>query len=113
MNFFKTFQECSLPSTVSKNTTKMIGHHSRLRDRMGQSCPIYACPRANHARCSSVHVTFCGSSKQFLKEILEKKTWQVESVEHIEQYHIKFVETSHYLKRRGRKALVESLFSRS
>ena len=37
------------------------------------------------------------------------KTWQVESVEHIEQY-IKFVETSHYLKRRGRKAFVDSLF---
>ena len=26
----------------------MIGHHSRLRDAMGQSCPIYACTRANH-----------------------------------------------------------------
>ena len=39
-----------------------------------------------------------------------EKTWQVEIVEHIEQYHIKFVETSHYLKRRGRKAFVKSLF---
>ena len=29
MNFFETFPECSLPSTVSKNTIKMIGHHSR------------------------------------------------------------------------------------
>ena len=38
---------------------------------------------------------------------------QVESVEHIEQYHIKFLETSHYLKRRGRKAFVESLFLQS
>ena len=28
-------------------------------------------------------------------------------------YHIKFVETSHYLKRRGRKAFVELLFLRS
>ena len=101
MNFFETFPEFSLPSTVSKNTIKMIGHHSRLRDATGQSCPIYACTRANHARYSSVHVTFCGTSKQ------------VESVEHIEQYHIKFVETSHYLQRRGRKELVESLFSRS
>ena len=47
------------------------------------------------------------------KRNTREKTWQVERVEHIEQYHIKFVETSHYLKRRGRKALVESLFSRS
>ena len=47
MNFFETFPECSLPSTVSKNTIKMIGHHSRLRDAMGQSCPIYACTRAS------------------------------------------------------------------
>ena len=46
MNFFKTFPECSLPSTVSKKTIKMIGHHSRLRDMMGQSYPIYACTRA-------------------------------------------------------------------
>ena len=44
------------------------------------------------------------------KVILGKKTWQVESVEHIEQYHIKFVETSHYLKRHRRKAFEESLF---
>ena len=64
---------------------------------MGQSYLICASTRANHARYSSVHVTF----------------WQVESVEHMEQYHIKFVETSHYLKRRGRKAFVESLFLRS
>ena len=47
------------------------------------------------------------------KSNTQEKTWQVESVEHIEQYHIKFVETSHYLKRRGRKAFVESLFLRS
>ena len=25
MNFFETFPECSLPSSVSKNTIKMIG----------------------------------------------------------------------------------------
>ena len=37
---------------------------------------------------------------------------QVESVGHIEQYHIKFVETSHYLQRRGCKAFRKSLFSR-
>ena len=44
------------------------------------------------------------------KRNTREKTWQVESVEHIEQYHIKFVETLHYLKRCGRKALVESFF---
>ena len=36
MNFFETFPGCSLPSTVSKNTIKMIGHHSYLRDVIGQ-----------------------------------------------------------------------------
>ena len=63
MNFFETFFECSLLSTVSKNTLKKIGHHVRLRDVTGQSYPIYACIRGNHARCLSVHVTFCGSWK--------------------------------------------------
>ena len=42
MNFFETFPECSLPSTVSKNTIKTIGHHSGLRDVMGQSYLIVA-----------------------------------------------------------------------
>ena len=49
MNFFETFPECSLPSTVLKDTIKMIGHHPRLRDVTGQSYPIYACTRANNA----------------------------------------------------------------
>ena len=66
INFFETFPECSPPSIVSKKTIKMIGHHSRLRDMMGQSYPIYACPRANHGHYSSVHVKFCGSSKHIL-----------------------------------------------
>ena len=66
MNFFETFPECSLPRTVSKNTIKMIGHHSRLRDVMGQSYLICACTRANRARYSSVQVTFCVSSKHSL-----------------------------------------------
>ena len=43
----------------------------------------------------------------------QKKNSQVESVDHIEQYHIKFVEISHYLKRRGHKAFVESYILRS
>ena len=49
INFFETFPECSLPRSVSKNTIKMICHHSRLRDVMAQSYPFYACTRANHA----------------------------------------------------------------
>ena len=66
MNCFGTFHESSLLSTVSKNTIKMIGHHSRLRDMMGQSYPIYVCTSAYHAYYLSVHVTFCGSSKHTL-----------------------------------------------
>ena len=44
------------------------------------------------------------------KSNTQEKTWQVESVEYIEQFRMKFVETSYYLKRRGRKVFVESLF---
>ena len=62
MNFFETFLESSLLSTVSKKEIKMIGHHSRLRDMMGQSCPIYAFPSAYHAHYLSVHLTFYGSN---------------------------------------------------
>ena len=47
--------------------------------------------------------TFCGSSKPVYKSNTREKTCQVESVEHVE----KFVETSHYLKRRRRKAVVD------
>ena len=50
-DFFETFPEYSLPSTVSKNTMKKIGHRSRKRDMMDQCYPIYAaCTGANHAR---------------------------------------------------------------
>ena len=59
INFFETFPECSLPSTVSKNIIKLIGHHSRLRNVMSQSYLICACVRAIHARYSLVHVKFC------------------------------------------------------
>ena len=83
-----------------KKTIKLIDHHSRLRDVLGQSYPIYACTRANQA-------LFIGS--RYILWQLE--TWQVESVEHIEQYHIKSVENSHYLKRRGRKTFVDSSFA--
>ena len=58
-----------------------------------------------------VQVTFCGSSKQsFIKVILGKKTWKVESDEH-NTIILKFVDTSHYLKRGGHKAFEETLFS--
>ena len=75
MNFFVTFPECSPPSIVSKKTIKMIGHYSRLRDMMGQSYPIYARSRANHAHYSSVHVKSCSTWKHTLliKVTLEKK----------------------------------------
>jgi len=66
MNFFETFHESSLLSTVSKQTIKMIGHHSRLRDMMGQSYPIYACTSGYHVHYLLVHSTFCGSSKHTL-----------------------------------------------
>ena len=62
MNLFETFPECCPGTIVSKKTIKMIGRHSRLRDMIGQSYPIYACSRANHAHYSSVHVKFCSSS---------------------------------------------------
>ena len=74
MKFSETFPECSQPITVSKNAIKMIDHHSRLRDVMGQSYPIYACTRANHAHYSSVHVTFCGSLKHNVLKVILKKT---------------------------------------
>jgi len=73
--FFETLLESSLLSTVSKNKIKMIGHYSRLRDMMGHSYPIYACAGANRAHYSSVHVTFCGSSKRtLLKKHLGKNS---------------------------------------
>ena len=78
---------------------------------MSQSYLIYACSRANHAHYSSVHVKFCSTSKDTLFSNTWEKTWQVESVEHIEQYHIKFGDKSHNLKQRRRKAFVELLFS--
>ena len=42
MNFFETFPECSLPSTVLKNTIKMIGRHSCLRDVMANHTQFMA-----------------------------------------------------------------------
>ena len=48
MFLFETLPEWSPSSIVSKKMLKMIGHHSRLRDMMGQSYHIYVCTRANH-----------------------------------------------------------------
>ena len=74
IDFLETFPECSLSSTVWKDTIKMIGHHSRSREVTDQSCPIYGCARDNHARYSSVQVIFCDSSKHnLLKQYLRKK----------------------------------------
>ena len=96
-----------------KYNKKMIGHHSRLRDVMGQSyffVPVLVQITRVIYR-STLH--FAVAWNIVYKSNSREKTWQVESVEHIAQYHIKFVETLHYLKRRGRKAFVESLFLRS
>ena len=110
--FFKTFSVCSLPSTVSENRIKKIGYHPRKRDMMGQSCPIYACTHANHARYSSVPVSFYGSwkhslSKWYLAENL--KGWKPGAYGRT-SYKI-CGKKSDPLKRGGRKAFVESLFS--
>ena len=64
MNLFENFPECSLPSTVSKNTMKMIGRHACLR--YVTAYPIFAFTRANHARYSSVQVIHCGNQKHSL-----------------------------------------------
>ena len=64
--FWKLSLKILYQDLFKKKAIKMIGHHSRLRAVMGQSYPIYACTRANHARYSSVHVAFCGSSKHSL-----------------------------------------------
>ena len=68
--------------------------------------PIYA--RGNHQSVITrvIHrytLAFCGSSKPVYKSNTREKTCQVESVEHVE----KIVETSHYLKRRRHKAVVD------
>ena len=72
-----------------------------------QSYPIYACTRAYEARYSSVHATFCGSSKPVYKSNTREKNLKLETVEHVEKCHIKCVEASHYLKRHGRKAFAD------
>ena len=58
---------------------------------------------------STLH--FAVARSKFITVILGKKLTG-KSVKHIEQYHITLVEKLHYLKRRGREAFVEPLFSR-
>ena len=57
MNVFETFPECSLPSTVLKNN-KTDRSPCSLKRCDGQSYPIYACTRANHARYMGVGPTY-------------------------------------------------------
>ena len=53
----------STKNRFEKKTIKLIGHRVRFRDVMGQSYPVYAAyTRANHARYSSAHDTFCAGS---------------------------------------------------
>ena len=88
MNFFETFPECSLPSTVSKNTIKMIGHHSRLRDVIGQSYLICACSYVLVLITPFIHrskLYFAVARNIVYKSNTGGKTSQVESVEHVEQ----------------------------
>ena len=76
----------------------MKGHHSRLRDVMGQSYFIVpVLMLITHViHGSTLH--FAVARNIVYKSNAWEKTSQLESVEHIEQYHITFVETLHYLK---------------
>ena len=110
INFFETFPEFSLPSTVSKNAIKMIGHPARFRDVSGQSYPINACTLADRARYTLVQVTFCGSWKHnFFKQYLGKNltSWKCRAYGTI-SYEICW--KSHHLKWCRRKGFVQSLF---
>ena len=66
-----------------KKSIKTIGHHSHLRDVMGQSYSIHVCTRANEMHYSSVHVHFVVAGFTDLEKNL--------TVEHMEHY-TKFVE---------------------
>ena len=78
MNFFESFPEYSLSSTVLKKkknkTIKRIGHHARLRDVMDQFYPTYGCTRANTRvlHWSMLHFAAVGCMKLVPKLILGK-----------------------------------------
>ena len=79
----------------SKDAQKQLARTS-LRDMMGQSysfVPVLVLiTRVIH--WSKLH--FAVARNIVYKSNTREKTCQVESVEHIEQYHIKFVESSPY-----------------
>jgi len=111
MNFFEIFPESSLLSTVSKKNNK--------NDRSSFALKRYDGPILPHLclyYCLS-RALFIGSryvlrllETYFIKVTLGKKTLQVESVERIEQYHIKFGDKLQHLERRGRKAFAVVVF---
>ena len=88
--------------SVLRNLAKTCGFCDCMRELLLVDCLLLG-----------ISFHFAVARNIVLKSNTGEKTWQVESVEHIEQYDIKFVETSHYLKRCGRKGFVESLFFRS
>ena len=87
VKMFLTFSECSLASTVSKNKTKKIGHHPRKRDWWANLAPfipvLVLITRVIHR--STLHFAVAGGTAS------RSDTWQGESLEHMEQYHIIFV----------------------
>ena len=85
MNYFETFPECFLPSTVSEKTKmKLIGLYDCLRDVTRQSCLIYTCTplylivcgknskNKNKKSFSSVQVTLCCDSLVYQSNTEEK-----------------------------------------
>ena len=84
---------------LNKHCFEKYNKKTRVRSqfsqkRMGESYSIYTCARAmNPARYSSVHViTFRVSRSRVYLVNTREKIWHVESLEHMEQYHIKLVE---------------------
>ena len=60
--FFQTFPECPLSSTVSKNTRKNDRSPFSFKRCDGPILSHCASTRANHVHYSAVQVTFCGIS---------------------------------------------------
>ena len=52
MNFFKLSLNVLYQALFQQKTIKKIGHHSCLRDVMGQSYTVHAHTHANHMRYS-------------------------------------------------------------
>jgi len=65
MNFFEPSLNVPYQALFRKIQLKKR-HCGRKRHMKGQSYPIYACIYGDHARYSSVHVTFRGSRKNSL-----------------------------------------------